>query len=73
MFHKFVDFYMATINYIQYTYAYIKILLENYPKLVFYFYIDISLSHVVHSNRQFLWFRKVWAIYARALGLTLYF
>ena len=36
MFHKFVVFYMATINCI-YTvpYAYIKILFENYPKLFF--------------------------------------
>ena len=38
MVHKFVDFYMVTINQIRRTYAYIKILLKNYPKLVFYFH-----------------------------------
>ena len=71
MFHKFVDFYMVIINQILRSYAYITILLENYPKLVSYFYTYFSLSHFAHSNRQLLRFKKGWAVYARVLGLTL--
>ena len=71
MFHKFVHFYMATINDILYTYAYIEILFENYPKLFSYFHSYSSLSHVVYSNRLLLLFRKVWAVHARSLGLSL--
>ena len=71
MLHRFADFYMVMINQIQYTYAYITILFESYPKLASYFHSNSSLSHVVHSNRQLLLFRKVWAVYACALGLSL--
>ena len=65
MFHEFVNFYMVIINQILRIYAYINILLENHPKLVFYFHSYFSL------NRKLLLFKKVWAVYARALGLSL--
>ena len=71
MLHKFVDFYMVIINQILHTYAHIKILFENYPKLVSYFHSYISISYVVHSYRQLLLFRKVWAVYTHAFGLSL--
>ena len=58
------------INQILRTCAYIKIILESYPKLVSYFYSNFFLSHFAHSNRQLLWLREVWAVYVRALGLT---
>ena len=70
MFHKFVDFYMATNNYILYACAYIKILFENYPKLFSFFHSYSSLSHVVHSHQYLLLLGKVCAVYARALGLS---
>ena len=70
MLHRFADFYMVIIYQILHTYAYIKILFENYPKFVSYFHSYNSLSH---SNRQLLLFRKVWAVYARALSLSLPF
>ena len=65
MFHKFVDLYMATINYILHTYAYIKILFENYPKLLSYFHSYSSLSHVVHSHQQLFLLGMVCAVYAQ--------
>ena len=71
MFHKFIHSYMATINYILYTYAYINILLENYPTLFSYFHSYSSLSHVVHLHQQVFLLWKVCAVYACALGLTL--
>ena len=61
MFHKFVDLFMVIINQILHTYAYIQILLKK----------AFSLSHVGHSNRQLLRFKKVCLVYAHALGLTL--
>ena len=71
MFQKFVDFYMVIINQILHTYTHIKILFENYPKLVSYFHSYISISHVVHSHRQLHLFIKVWTVYVHALGLSL--
>ena len=71
MFHKFVDFYMVIISQILRAYAYIQILLENYPTLVSYFHSYFSLSYFAHSNRQLLWFREVWVVYAGDLGLIL--
>ena len=74
MFYKFVDFYMATtINYVLYTYAYIKILFEYFLKLKLpsYFHSYSSLSRVVHLHQQLFLLGKVCAGYARALGLSL--
>ena len=63
---------MVIINQVLlHTYAYIKFLFENYPKSTSYFHRYISLSHVVHSNRQLFLVRKVRADYARALSLKL--
>ena len=55
------------------TYTYIKTSFESYSKLVSYCDSCISLSHAAHSNRQFLLFRKVWAVYAHALVLSFIF
>ena len=53
------------------TYTYMKTLFENYSKSVSYCDSCISLSHAAHLNPQFLLFRKVWAVYARTLALSL--
>ena len=48
MFYKLVDFYIFIINQIRRTYAYIEILLKNYPKLISYFYSYIVLWAMLH-------------------------
>ena len=77
MFHKFVDFYMATINHILYPYyVYIKSLFENYPRLSFYFHSCSSQSHVAHTPQELflLVIRKgLFSLCTRLELVTLYF
>ena len=68
MFHKFVDIYIATINHILHTYAYIKSYLKIIPNLFLIFIAIFIWAMLCIRFQQIFIFENVCAVYARALG-----
>ena len=72
MLHKFVDCHiMVIIEQIKHIFTDIKILFEDYLKVVSYFRSHNSISHIVHAYRQLLSCRNVLVVSEHALGLSL--